>query len=177
VLAHVKSNDGPEMPSLLYEIEPILLPASGEEPEVETSRLALLGESPHSGRALLACASEEERSAIDDATEFLLGELGDGQRHPAEELFKTARKVGISDRTLQRARKASGAKTEKAAFGGGWEWWLPKAPSKTRKPAFLHEGASPQVVAPSVESSSNGTTDAERARLFDEFYPRRQGVA
>jgi len=169
VLAHVKSNDGPEMPSLLYEIEPIVLPANADEPEVETSRLALLGESPHSGRALLASASGEERSALDDAKEFLLAELGDGQRHRAEELFKTARKVGISDRTLQRARKTSGAETEKAAFGGGWEWWLPKAPSEDCKPAFLHEDATPPVLAPSLESS-NGTK-AERPLPGDEFYP------
>jgi AAA domain len=85
VLAHVKSNDGPEMPSLLYEIEPIVLPAGAEQPEVDTSRLALLGESPHSGRALLAsaAASEEERFAKDEAEEFLRGELEDGDRIPS----------------------------------------------------------------------------------------------
>jgi hypothetical protein len=32
VLAHVKSNDGPEMPSLLYEIEPLVLPATTRTP-------------------------------------------------------------------------------------------------------------------------------------------------
>jgi hypothetical protein len=96
VLAHVKCNDGPEMPSLLYEIEPIVLPAAAEQPEVDTSRLALLGESPHSGRALLAsaAASEEDRSALDEATDFLRAELvPDGQRYPAGELFKEARKT------------------------------------------------------------------------------------
>jgi hypothetical protein len=180
VLAHVKSNDGPEMPSLLYEIAPILLPATADEPEVETSRLALLGESPHNGRALLAsaAASEEERSALDEAEEFLLGELNDGQRHQAEELFKAAGKVGINYRTLRRARKTIGAETEKAGFGRGWEWWLPKGTSETRKPAFLQKEASPLVPSPSVESSSNGrptgASDLERARLFDELYPPRK---
>jgi hypothetical protein len=159
VLAHVKSNDGPEMPSLLYEIEPILLPATAEEPEVETSRLALIGESPHSGRALLASATGEERSARDEAKDFLRAELADGQRHPAEGLFRAARKIGISDRTLQRAREGI-AETGKADFGGGWDWWLAKAPSEPRNPAWLPEGAPAQGVAPSAEvapsAKSNG---------------------
>ena len=159
VLAHVKSNDGPLMPSLLYEIRPIVLPATVNEPEVETSRLVLLGESPHNGRALLATASEEERSALDEASDFLLGELGDGQRHPAEEIFKAARKLGIADRTLKRARKTIGAETEKAGFGHGWEWWLPKGPGMARQPASLHEEASPQVLAPSVAPSTNGMVE------------------
>jgi hypothetical protein len=152
VLAHTKANVAREAPSLLYEIEPILLPASDEQPEVETSRLRLLGESPHSSRSLLTTANEEERLARDDAKDFLRAELEDGERHPAEDLFKAGRRVGISDRTLQRARKDIGAQTEKAGFGRGWEWWLPKAPSLPGKPAFLHEGASHQVLAPSGEN-------------------------
>lgn len=158
VLAHVKSNDGPEMPSLLYEIEPILLPATADEPESNTSRLALLGESPHSGRALLAsaAASEEERFTKDEAEEFLLAELEDGERHQAGDLFREARKLGINDRTLRRARKAMGAETEKTGFGqtGAWEWWLPaKGTSETRKPAFLHKADSPREVSPKAASS------------------------
>lgn len=158
VLAHVKSNDGPEMPSLLYEIEPLVLAATAEDPEINTSRLALLGESPHSGRALLAsaAASEDERLAKDEAEEFLLAELADGGRHRAGEVYKAARAIGISESTLKRARRRLGVETEKTGFGGAgtWEWWLPaKGPSKTSKPAFLHEGASPETLAPSLESS------------------------
>jgi AAA domain len=153
VLAHIKCNVAPLAPSLVYSVAPIVLPATGTDPEVETSRLELIGESPHNGRALLASASEEERSALDDAREFLLAELEDGQRHPAEELFKAARRNGISDRTLQRARKTISAKTEKAGFGRGWEWWLPKAPSAASKPAFLHEGSSVREVASSAAPS------------------------
>jgi len=49
--------------------------------------------------------SEEERTAIDDAAEFLRGELGDdGQRYSAAELIKAGQKNGINDRTLRRAR-------------------------------------------------------------------------
>jgi hypothetical protein len=162
VLAHIKCNVAPYAPSLLYKVAPILLPAEDGQPEVETSRLELLGESPHNGRALLTTATEEERSALDDAKEFLLVELGDGARHPAEDVFKSARRIGIRDRTLQRARDAIGAKTAKADFGGGWEWWLPKAPSPPSEPAFLHEGASPGMLAP---SGANAVAESSIAEL------------
>jgi hypothetical protein len=73
---------------------------------VETSRLELLGESPHSGRAILASANEEDRSALDEAREFLLAELDDEARHPAEGILMAARRIGIRDRTLRRAPRA-----------------------------------------------------------------------
>jgi hypothetical protein len=122
VLAHVKCNVAPLAPSLLYKVEPILLPAEESQPEVETSRLELLGESKHNGRALLSIASDEDRLAIDEATEFLQGELADGQRYQAGDLFKAARQLGIADRTLKRARKNLGVETAKAGFNRGWEW-------------------------------------------------------
>jgi hypothetical protein len=128
VLAHIKCNVAPLAPSLVYAVKPILLSATDSDPEVETSRLELIGESPHNGRALLESASDDERTALEEAVEFLTAELVDGERHPAAEMFKAARRHGISDRTLKRARKRIGAETAKAGFGGGWEWWLTKGP-------------------------------------------------
>jgi hypothetical protein len=127
VLAHIKCNVAPLAPSLVYTVKPIVLPATGSDPEVETSRLDLIGESPHNGRALLANASEEERSALEEAVEFLEAELADGDRHLAGDVLKAARHIGISEPTLRRARRKLGIETEKAGFGGGWEWWLTKA--------------------------------------------------
>jgi hypothetical protein len=89
--------------------------------------------------------------------DLLRAELADGEHHPVAELFKSARTVGISDRTLQRARKRLGVETEKSGFDGGWGWSLPKASSETSKPAFLHEGSSPRETAPSMTPSQNGT--------------------
>jgi AAA domain len=159
VLAHIKCNVAPLAPSLLYQVTPIVLPATTVDPEVETSRLELLGESSYNGRALLAAASEEERTALAEAKEFLLGEIGDGIRRPAENIFKAARKLGIADRTLQRARHELGGKSEKAGFDRGWEWWLPdaatKAPSEETEPAFLHEEADTQLLATSGQIASD----------------------
>jgi hypothetical protein len=107
----------------------------------------------------LGLPNEEERSALGDAKDFLLGELADGIRHPTKNLFKEARKQGISERTLQRARPAVGAEREKAGFGRGWEWWLPKAPSSSHAPAFLREVVNSRGLAPSAPFSSNGQLD------------------
>jgi len=129
VLAHIKCNLGPLAPSQLYKVMPVVLPAIVDKPQVETSRLDLIGESAHNGRTLLAAVNEEERSAVDEAVEFLEAELGDGGRHLAAEILRDARKIGITEPTLRRARKRLEVRTEKAGFGRGWEWWLPKASS------------------------------------------------
>jgi hypothetical protein len=166
VLAHIKCNVAPLAPSLLYEVEPILLVADGENPEVDTSRLKLIGESGYSGRALLTAATDEERSALTDAEEFLRAELEDGTRHLAEQVIKAAERVGISKTTLHRARHSLGVRSEKAGFNRGWEWWIPdavtKIPSGEGKPAFLHEGTASTETAP---SSQNGLSDEQISKL------------
>jgi hypothetical protein len=126
--------------------------------DIETSRLALLGESPHNGRALLAMANEEERGSLDDAKEFLLGELGDGARHPASDIFKTARQHGIAERTLKTRPPTSRRQDGESRFDRGWQWWLPKGPSPTDEPAFLHKEVVAQVLAP---SGQNGLHEEE----------------
>jgi AAA domain len=170
VLAHIKCNVGPQMPSLLYRVTPVVLPATDEQPEVGTSRIELLGESAHNGRSLLEAANGTERSDVDDAVEFLLEELGDGARHPAEELFRAARRQGIRDHTLGRARKRIGAKTKKADFGRGWEWFLPTT-TKMTTPAEAdtpqggcHLGAEPGIRAGSATSYANDGAEDDSTR-------------
>jgi hypothetical protein len=126
VLAHIKCNVGPEAPSLLYRVASIVLPAEGNAPMVETSRLELLGESEHDGRALLSVGDEEERSAREEAVEFLRDYLADGTWHSVSEVYKAANAIQIADRTLRRARAKLGVEAEKSAFHGGWQWRLPE---------------------------------------------------
>lgn len=47
--------------------------------------------------------AHHESFQLDAATQFLIAELANGHR-PATDLFKCARKIGISDRTLNRAK-------------------------------------------------------------------------
>jgi hypothetical protein len=124
VLAATKNNYGPLAPSLLYEVEQVLIPAFDDEPEVETSRLRLIGESEHDGPALLALRDDEERSALDDAENFLMAELATG-RVKARDLQRDAREAGHSPRTLDRAKKNLGVESSKDSFSGAWYWALP----------------------------------------------------
>ena len=122
----VKCNAGPAMPSSLYEIELVVLPEQEGQPRVETARLRLLGESEHDGASLLAVPSGEARSAVDEACEFLLAELGEGCGR-ADEILTRARRLGYSEPTLRRARQKLGIQTSKEGFEGHWRWCIPKA--------------------------------------------------
>jgi hypothetical protein len=151
VLAHIKCNVAPLAPSLLYQVAPIVLPAEGMAPMVETSRLELLGESEHNGAALLSVGNEEERSAIEEAVEFLRDFLADGTRQRTGDIYKEAGALRISDSTLKRAARKLGVKKAKAAFHGGWEWWIDEEAKQTDS-----EAANPHSSTKSAEPSSLG---------------------
>jgi RecA-family ATPase len=125
VLAHTKCNFAALAPSLSYEVQPIVLPATANAPEVDTSRLQLLGESEHEGRALLTWTGDDEtRSALDDAQTFLFEELATGSV-ATKTLLANAKANGISEKTLRRAAEKVGAEKRKVGFQSGWEWHLP----------------------------------------------------
>jgi hypothetical protein len=132
-LAHVKCNLAPLAPTGLYTVEPILLPATASEPEVETSRVRMVGTSEHSGRDLLRAAGMldaggEGMSAVDEAKAFLLSALEGGPR-PVDGLKKEAKAAGLSERSLERAKTALEIKSERAGgigAEGRWSWVLTK---------------------------------------------------
>lgn len=65
--------------------------------------------------------SGENRSAIEEAIEFLEIELKDGPK-AAPEITRHAKENGISDKTLQRAKAKRGVKSLK--LPSGWKWQL-----------------------------------------------------
>lgn len=127
VLAHVKCNVGPESDSLLYEIEPVLIPANGTEPEVETARIVGRGGSDHNAERLLSTRGDpDERSAMDEAVAFLVEELG-SRVMDARMVKRAAGDFGISPRTLDRAKQRVGVISERVGgvgSGGHWTWRL-----------------------------------------------------
>jgi hypothetical protein len=130
VLAHFKCNVGPEQPSLLYALEPILLPATNGAPDVETVRLLELGESELGHGDLLGGTADEERGALDEAVDFLRVELAAGPR-PARAIQRDAKDAGVRPETLKRAKKQLGIKSSReggVADQGAWFWRLPEAP-------------------------------------------------
>lgn len=66
-----------------------------------------------------AQSSEESRSAMDEAIEFLEAELKDGPRN-AKEITKNASEMGIATKTLQRAKTKLGLRSIK--LPSGWKW-------------------------------------------------------
>lgn len=79
--------------------------------------MAALGTRLHLLRARL-------RRAIDEATEFLRDKL-EGGAVPVREVEEHARALGISKRTLVRARKVLGVRAITSDFGTGWSLALP----------------------------------------------------
>jgi len=121
-IAHAKCNVGPLAATLLARIEPRTVATPGGD-GLETSGVVLLGESDQTPRDLLEPpASAEERTAQDEAADFLRAELGNGPVATAR-MRKAADDAGIAWRTLERAKKPAGVKASKGS-SGGWEWAL-----------------------------------------------------
>lgn len=124
-LSHEKSNLGPEMPTQLYVVEPILLPARADtgEPEVTTSRLRLAGESNRNGKDMLGATGSDEQSALDEAIAFLRRELE--EETLCRDVQRAARELGIAPITLKRAKLKLGVlsrKTDSRLYA----WRLPQ---------------------------------------------------
>jgi hypothetical protein len=134
VLLHHKSNYGREAPSLLLEVEEILLPASDGVPEIETSRIVELGECEHTAESVLGPRLEtDERDKVQDAEDLLREVLAAGPVDVAT-IKREAKAAGIGERTLDKAKAALGIRRPdwvKRVGGigetGYWTWELPKS--------------------------------------------------
>jgi hypothetical protein len=83
------------------------------------------GESSFKANDLLtAPSSAEERSAVDEAEDFLRETLADGPRS-VKEVQSDAEVNGISKATLRRAGSRLGAERKPGGFGKGWMLSLP----------------------------------------------------
>ena len=76
-------------------------------------------------------SSPDERSAIDDAEDFLRQLLKEGAV-PRRQIMQEAEEAGISERTLKRAKSRLGVEANRVSDGnegkGHWEWSLPAQP-------------------------------------------------
>ena len=126
LLAHFKSNTGRLAPTLEYEIRSVFLPADDGQPETDTARLELVGESAMTSNDLLTVVDGDERTETDEAVDILRAELADGPR-PARDVEAVATRSGIGRKALRRARDRLGVKPERTGSGPGgvWHWTLP----------------------------------------------------
>jgi hypothetical protein len=120
ILAATKCNLAPLPASLAYDLSTA---------ENGALRIGWAGESPHTAESLLAAPrDDEERGALQDAADVLRSILERGPVAP-EDAKREARKAGVADKTLYRAKSILGARSRKEGFTGKgvWQWFLPDA--------------------------------------------------
>jgi putative DNA primase/helicase len=114
ILAGIKSNLAPLPLSLTYAIEDY----DG------TPKIAWGSTSTHTADSLLSLPlTPEEKTAIDEAKDFILDILVD-RPVLANDVIREAKKTGIAEKTLQRAKKVLGVVSKKGQFKEGWKWSL-----------------------------------------------------
>ena len=141
VLAHGKCNVGPLERSLSFEIEP-----AQTDSGIETSRLRWLGESETTTADLLGADGDDERTDTELAGEWLADELADCKWHESRVVKERAKLAGLSERTLQRAKKRLEIDDRRDGFPAVSEWRLPVAP--TVAPAGSSDGGGATVKPP-----------------------------
>lgn len=81
------------------------------------------------GRILVAVADENERTALTEAVDFLRAALADGARE-VDEVRSEARRAGVAEQTLRRARERLGLRAKREGLPGmrqQFTWSLPDA--------------------------------------------------
>ncbi len=121
ILARSKSNIGPDDGGFEYHMEQVEV-----LPGIEASRVAWGQPVQGSARELLTDnteAGDEEKSAQDCATEFLVNLLRDGPT-PTKTVEAEAKAAGIAWRTVRRASDSLRVKKRKTSEG--WYWSIPQ---------------------------------------------------
>jgi hypothetical protein len=140
IFAVVKSNLAEFPPPLAYRVVGVQL-----EGGISTSRIEWLGQAPEIDvRELLVSRNPDDRSAREDAVEFLVEAGVQETAQPVADLMKGAKAMEIGEKTLQRARRAMGIPAWRAGFTDPWMWG-PKAASEVDTPS----GHLPPVQLPS----------------------------
>ena len=122
VAAHDKSNLAARGDSWFFDIAERAIQIGDER--VKQGRVEWLGVSPMRAEDLKAKKREQPRRI--EAGEFLEQELADGPRR-VEELIREAGAVGVSKRSLERAKSALGVKSRRRGAAGSkgyWTWSL-----------------------------------------------------
>lgn len=153
VLAVSSSNLTKLAPSLVYRISGKQVAGDTGEP-IGTAAMRCIGESNASSSDLLGAREDEEtRGNRDEATEFLVTELGGGPR-PAKEIRNGARSIGITDWPLKAAKKKLAVRSHKDGMSGGWVWSLPEG-AEASPSTYVHENTSPSSPSASRAKSSH----------------------
>lgn len=133
IFTRAKSNISPDGGGFEYDIE------NGEvqsHPGVFSSKISWGASLEGSARDLLAEADEidtADSGACAEAMDFLSDVLAHGSVQ-SKVVKDQAKAEGISKRTLERASKKLGVKSERSTFGGGTVWYLPNPENQSVAP-------------------------------------------
>ncbi|MFH1444709.1 MAG: AAA family ATPase [Candidatus Peregrinibacteria bacterium] len=128
---------------------------------IEDSSVTWKGEIDATAADLLSPPQPEEKSALEEATDFLESELSAGSV-PSNDVLKAAKAQGISQKTLRRAKKS--LEIEACRVGTTWEWKMAKKPTPTGRPSSLFgllEEIEEKNMAIRTEGESLGTLEDE----------------
>jgi hypothetical protein len=119
-IVHVKTNVGPKGKSIRYQIQQV--PVDGIPDPV--GKFVYLGEGDFTDAAFRQ-DSPGPMSSLDDARIFLLEALS-GRDRPASEMTAEAQRAGISERTLDRAKRELNVRSQRTQVEGKgvWMWTL-----------------------------------------------------
>lgn len=101
VLAHPKSNFGPKQKAIRYKVEEHDFDHNGET--ISTSRLAFVEECDITAGEFFVSRDPDERSREDEARDWLIGHLADGEWHLSADVKEEGERKRHRPRTLQRA--------------------------------------------------------------------------
>ncbi|HUX74562.1 MAG TPA: AAA family ATPase [Steroidobacteraceae bacterium] len=151
VVVRAKSNLGPDNGGFRYDLRQVEVAGSAL-----TASAVLWGEAVEgNARDILAEAEarddDGQKTATDEAVDFLRGQLRDGPMKAAD-VKREGTAAGISDPTLRLARQRLGIRPEKRGYSGGWWWRLPSEGALGLEDAHPFETSPSRETAPSTGS-------------------------
>ena len=126
---HAKNNLAPPPPGLAYRLEQTIVGGPGKDIVASRVKWELNHVSTTANEALAADAASGSDKGFprEDAKDFLQQMLAGGPAD-VEPVNKQAKSLGISERTLRRARRDLNVIATKGDFAGGWSLSLPPQP-------------------------------------------------
>lgn len=124
VVRKANMTNAADIPAVRFSVEGTTIDHPVDRGPVTTARIVILGEAPGiNADAILDPADREQRTALDQAVDWLDAVLADGAM-PRSEVVTLARAEGIAERTLERAAERLQVVVERDTTSRGRPaWW------------------------------------------------------
>ena len=156
----LKNNVATDQTGLAFSVEPIQVKSSQGPIETSYVKWEATVVTTTAQEAMRPLGTDEERSDLDDAKNFLRELLAD-EAVPSKQIKADAEGAGYAWRTIQRAQKALGVIAFKDGMKGGWRWRL----DTHVRPEERHN--TPKSATPGEWQSSNSSGEVGGLRSRD----------